>query len=385
MENRSEQSRGRKRAQTVLITLAGPFLRRLYAFRFQKAEGIDGPFLLVANHVTAADPVLLAIAMKGHLLYFVASEHLMQKGLGSKILRLVCDPIVRRKGDTAVKTVKEMLATLKAGQNVAVFPEGSCSFNGQNEPFLPTIGKLAKAARCTLLTYRFEGGFFTLPRWGRGIRRGDYFGHVVRAYTPDELRGMTDGEVNAHIAEDLNEDAYARIKARPVFYKSRHRAELLESAFFLCPNCRRVGTLRSKGDTIACACGLKGTLDGQYTLHGLPISTLIEWDRLQNGWLENTSGRPDFAFTDEGVTLWENDEAHRRKALVTGTMRMTREAFSVGDRSFPLSEISNMELVRRNLLVFSTHDAHYQVSGRDALNSRKYMMLYRIWKGVSNL
>ena len=117
----------------------------------------------------------------------------------------------------------------------------------------------------------------------------------------------------------------------------------------------------------------------------MPELPPIEWDRLQNGWLENTSGKPDFAFTDEGVTLWENDEAHRRKALVTGTMRMTRKAFSVGDRLFPLSEISNMELVRRNLLVFSTHDAHYQVSGRDALNSRKYMLLYRIWKGVSNL
>ena len=78
------------------------------------------------------------LASPGHLLYFVASEHLMQKGLPSRLLKLCFDPIVRRKGDTAVKTVKEMLATLKAGQNVAVFPEGSCSFNGQNEPFLPT-------------------------------------------------------------------------------------------------------------------------------------------------------------------------------------------------------------------------------------------------------
>ncbi|MBQ2202699.1 MAG: 1-acyl-sn-glycerol-3-phosphate acyltransferase, partial [Clostridia bacterium] len=228
MENRSEQSRGRKRAQTVLITLAGPFLRRLYAFRFQKAEGIDGPFLLVANHVTAADPVLLAIAMKGHLLYFVASEHLMQKGLPSKLLKLLFDPIVRRKGDSAVTAVKEMLACLKAGFNVCVFPEGTCSYDGTNSPMLPTIGKLAKTSGCTLVTYRFEGGYFTLPRWGRGIRRGSYCGHIVNVYAPETLSAMSASEVNAAIEADLSENAYARIETSAVSYRSRCRAEYLE-------------------------------------------------------------------------------------------------------------------------------------------------------------
>ena len=385
METRIKRHRFQQRTHAVLATIAGPFLRRLYAFRYPKEEPIEGPFLLVVNHVTAADPVLLALALKKHMLYIVASEHLMQKGLGSKILQFLYDPIVRRKGDTAVKTVKEMLATLKAGLNVAVFPEGTCSYDGTNSPFLPTIGKLARSAKCSLVTYRFEGGFFTLPRWGRGIRRGDYYGHVVNTYSPDALKAMSDAEINAHIEEDLNENAYARIKEHPVAYKSRHRAELLESAFFLCPKCHRVGTLKTKGDRITCDCGLNASLDAHYTLRGMPFETLPEWDRLQTGWLNAAKDKPDFAFSDEGVTLWENDDAHRRRALVTGTMRMTRDTFSVGDRSFAIEEISDMELVRRNLLVFTTRDAHYQAKGKDALNSRKYMLLYRIWKGVSTL
>ena len=64
-------------------------------------------------------------------------------------------------------------------------------------------------------------------------------------------------------------------------------------------------------------------------------------------------------------------------------MRMSRDALTVGAYSVPLSKIMDMELVRRNLLVFSTHDAHYQISGNKTLNSRKYMLLYRIWKGAS--
>ena len=384
MDTTGRHTRFQKRTHAVLATLAGPFLRRLYHFRYPKDNAPDGPFLLVANHVTAADPVLLALALKKHMLYFVASEHLMQKGLGSKILRFLYDPIVRRKGDTAVTTVKEMLKTLKDGRNVGVFPEGTCSYDGTNPPFLPTIGKLARTARCALVTYRFEGGYFTLPRWGRGIRRGEYYGHIVNVYPPDALRAMNEAEINAHIGEDLCENAYTRIAQRPVAYKSRHRAEYLESSFFLCPNCRGVGTIRTSGDRIACGCGLCASLDEHYALHGMPFATLPEWDAAELAWLETAAAEPDFAFSDEAVTLWENDDAHRKTKLCTGTMRMTREGLSVGERAFALSEISNMELVRRNLLVFSTHDAHYQAKGDDRLNSRKYMLLYRIWKGATN-
>ena len=385
MKMRGEHTKRQHRIHRFLATRAGPFLRLVYRVRYPKDEPIEGPFLLVANHVTAADPVLLALALKKHMLYVVASEHLMQKGFGSKVLQFLYDPIVRRKGDTAVKTVKEMLATLKAGLNVAVFPEGTCSFDGTNSPFLPTIGKLARTAKCTLVTYRFEGGFFTLPRWGRGLRRGDCFGHVVHAFSPDELKAMSDAEINAHIAEDLNENAYARIAEHPVEYRSRHRAEYLETAFFLCPRCHGVGTLRTSGERIACGCGLSGTLDAHYALRGLPFATLPEWDRLQSDWLNEAAQAPDFAFEDADVTIWENDDAHRKKMLCTGTMRLSREGLSVGDRTFALSDISNMELVRRNLLVFTTQDAHYQAKGNARLNSRKYMLLYRIWKGVSTV
>ena len=237
-----KRHRFHQRVIDVLQVLVAPVVKRIYAFRTEFTEGLDGPFLLLANHVTAVDPVLICTSFRQQM-YIVASEHLMQKGFGSRLLRFLFAPIARRKGDTAVTTVKQMLSYLKAGYNVCVFPEGTCSFDGTNPPFLPTIGKVAKAAKVSLVTYRFTGGYFTLPRWGRGIRRGAYAGHTVRIYSPDELKTMSDGEINAHIRADLEENAYARQAQNPVAYRSRRRAELLESAFFLCPQCRRVGTL----------------------------------------------------------------------------------------------------------------------------------------------
>ena len=380
-DTRTKRQKLHRRFYTVMRALFSPLIRHMYAFRPAPAQKIEGPFLLLANHVTAADPVLIGVSMPQQM-YFVASEHLMQKGLLSKLLRFFLDPIVRRKGDTAVTAVKEMLRCLKGGRSVCLFPEGTCSYDGTNPPMLPTVAKVAKTAGCSLVTYRFEGGYFTLPRWGRGIRKGSFTGGVVHVYTPEQLKTMRDAELFAAIEADLCENAYARIEASPAAYKSRHRAEYLESAFFLCPVCRRVGTVQTRGDTLRCSCGMRGRLDEQYRLSGLPVKTLIEWDALENDWLKKAADEPAFSFSDGPVTLSVNDDAHRHSAVASGTLTETAQTLSVGDTSFALSDITDMELVRRNLLVFSTDEGHYQISGSPSFNARKYMLLYRIRKGV---
>ncbi|MBQ6426379.1 MAG: 1-acyl-sn-glycerol-3-phosphate acyltransferase [Clostridia bacterium] len=368
---------------SIVIFLFGPILKWMYAFRPDRKIRIDGPFLLLVNHVTAADPVLVPLSFPQQM-YIVADEHLMQKGFASRLLQFFFDPIVRRKGESAVTAVKETLACLKSGFNVCIFPEGTCSFDGNNSPMLPTIGKLAKTCGATLVTYRFEGGFFTLPRWGRGIRRGKYTGHVENIYPPEMLRQMSPAEINDHIAQDLKEDAYARIQADPVDYKSRRRAEWLESGFFLCPSCLRVGTLHTSGETIACeACGLSGTLDSQYRLHGFPFSTLEAWEQFENEWLVSQVSKTDFAFSDDDAILIEADALHRRKRLCSGPLRMDRDSLTIGSYSFPFSEMAGMEIVRRNLLVFSTSDSFYQITGAKTLCSRKYFQFYRVLKGES--
>lgn len=384
MDRRIKRHRFHQICLSTLRFLFGAPVKHIYAFRTARPVSVGGPFLLVANHVTAADPLLICTSVREQM-YIVASEHLMQKGLPSKLLRLLFDPIVRRKGDSAVTAVREMLGCLRNGMNVCVFPEGTCSFDGTNSPMLGTIGKLARAAGATLLTYRFEGGYFTLPRWGRGVRRGFYEGHIVNRYPPEALSAMTDAEINAHIGEDLQEDAYARQETVKACYRSRHRAEYLESAFFLCPACRRVGTLETKGDTIRCSCGLSGTLDGGYRLHGLPFETLPAWDAMQNAWLSGQAKDPAFALFDGDAALCETDEKHRRVPKANGPLFMTADTLSVGTVSFALNDITDMELVRRNLLVFSAGNRHYQISGDPPLNTRKYMLLYRIRKGNKQL
>ncbi len=381
MKTRSKRHSFHQVIFSVICFLLGPILKWMYAFRTDQKVRIEGPFLLLANHVTAADPVLVCLSFAQQM-YIVADEHLMQKGFASRLLHLFFDPIIRRKGDSAVTAVKEILACLKSGFNVCIFPEGTCSFDGTNSPMLPTIGKLSKTCGATLVTYRFEGGFFTLPRWGRGIRRGKYYGHVEHIYTPDMLRQMSPDEINEHIEQDLKENAYDRIQTDPVSYKSRMRAEWLESGFFLCPSCHQVGTLHTFGETVVCKkCGITGRLDPHYRLHDFPFDTLEKWERFQNSWLTDQISREDFEFADENAILIQTDDHHRKKVICNGPLKMDRNALTIGAFPFPLSKMAGMEIVRRNLLVFSMPDSFYQVTGNKTLCTRKYFQFYRLLKG----
>ena len=58
---------------------------------------VDGPALIVPNHVSAWDPLLVAMSLRDKQAYFVASEHLFRMGPVSKLLEFVVAPIPRRK------------------------------------------------------------------------------------------------------------------------------------------------------------------------------------------------------------------------------------------------------------------------------------------------
>lgn len=349
-------------------------------FRFHaKRENIPGPFLVVSNHNTDWDPILLTRSFPD-LIYFVASEHLMRSGLGGKIVQKLVDPIPRQKGGDATATVMMMMRRLKKGFNVGVFPEGNRSWDGVTGNMLPTIGRLARSSGASLVTYRITGGYFSSPRWaGSSIRRGSMAGGVVHVFTPDELKGMTPDEIFAHICEDLHEDAYERQRKNPIRYRGHHVAEHLERLLCLCPGCGRWGTLRSRNDTVRCwKCGLSF----QYQLTGflkgdaLPADNIRDWNRWQTEQLHRlcdaATDRPIFA--DSDIRTDEVQTASSLRLLGRGDMKLYKDRLVLPGLALPLDNISGMAVVRGQSLYIGTKDGRsYEVRSMLICSMKKYL------------
>ena len=368
------------RRYQFLWRLLYPFVRPWMQRKFRLDSEVcteAGPFLVLCNHNTDWDPLLLAIAFPNYM-SFVASEHIFRWGFAGRLIVWLMAPIARLKGKTAGDTAMTMLRRLRKGVSVAMFAEGNRSFNGLTNPILPATGKLARSSGVKLITYRLDGGYFTTPRWGKGLRRGKMTGRVVQVYTPEQLKAMSVDEVNAAIRGDLFVDAYAVQRKQMIPFRGRNLAEHLETVLCRCPRCAQIGTLRSAGDTLSCACGFSVRYNAYGFFEGAdaPFDNLTEWDRSQT---EALCALADLAgdapiFSDDGMELKEVfPDSHTERALGFGRMTLYADRLECCGEIFPLSEMSGFSLVQAQTVDLSCGGRFFEITSREVRCTRKYM------------
>ena len=361
----------------ILQFVAHRFIVTKFNFKHDRVVP-DGPCLVISNHVTNWDPLLVAMSFPKTNMHFVASEHLFRMGFVSKVIDFLVAPIARRKGSSGLDAAMASLRTIKAGGSVCLFAEGECTWDGRTVEIVSSTGTLAKASGGKLITYRLEGGYFTMPRWNAGQRRGKMCGHVVNIYEPEQLKKMRPDEITALINKDIYEDAQERQKAEKQRFRSKKRAESLESMLCLCPECKRIGHMKSEGIYLSCDCGLKV----EFTEYGAfepkkPFETIREWDEWQTPIIESGDfEHGDEMFADENVLLNIVGEDHSVNTLMTGRLSLRDNALHIGSYRFDLDKIHNMGIVRTNRLFFDYDDVYYELRTMKIACFRKYRQVW---------
>ena len=378
-----------KRLQKVwrtLISLAHGYFERRFKFTCEKYE-LDGPALIIGNHVTNWDPLLLALSFPKNHIHFVASEHLFRLGWVSKLISFLVAPIPRRKGASGAATTMDCLRKMRAGRTVCIYGEGETTWDGRTKAIFPATGTLARASGATLITYRLEGGYLTAPRWAKKNRRGRMRGYIVNRYTPDQLKLMKPQEIEEIINRDIYEDEWARQKADPVKYKGKNLAKDIEVAVFLCPKCKKIGTIHGEGNTVSCECGLKLNLNEYGTFEPAePFENMAQWNDWQHKCLKDGDFvHGDMLFSDPGMTLYfYAADAKKGAEIANGSLSIANGAMHVGSRCFPLAEINDMALIQRKKLCFMHGEDYYEIKADKPSCLRKYLAVWQNETGREN-
>ncbi len=134
---------------------------RVRVFGREHVPGTGG-ILLVCNHQSFFDPVLVTMALyrEGN---YMARDTLFQNPLFRRFIKsLNAFPIRRNTAD--ISAVKETLRRLKSGRVVVIFPEGTRTRDGSVAPFLPGPAAVALKARCAVVPVRIDGAFLSWPK-----------------------------------------------------------------------------------------------------------------------------------------------------------------------------------------------------------------------------
>ena len=379
-----ETSRRQERTWQILCRIVAPFLKRRFRLEAEPLPE-ERPVILICNHVTDLDPVFLAMASPDHALTYVASEHILRdRPHLRKLLYRYFSPIARRKATSAVETCRETIRAVRAGKTVCIFAEGETTWNGRTASIQPGTGTLVKAAGVPMVTYRFSGGYFTAPRWGKGLRRGKITGKVTGIRPAEELKSMTVDGINELIRDGIREDAFERQRQERIPGRVPRKRMLaqIEALLFLCPECRNIGTLRGRGDLLTCSCGMKVRVDRCMLPAGeSPFPDFTAWDDWQAAELGEMAKKDGlFRLTEnrDDLTLTEIDPEGTIREAARGNLSMDRRFLRVGELALPVAGIRDMATLQKRKLAISTEGHYYELQAPSVLCLRKYLLFWHL-------
>ncbi|MBE6686807.1 MAG: 1-acyl-sn-glycerol-3-phosphate acyltransferase [Ruminococcaceae bacterium] len=353
----------------------GLVMRVFFGYRYKLAKNLPENYIVLSNHTTDFDPVLVGLAFKKQM-YLVASEHITRWGFPYKLLKYAFEPIIRYKATVATSTVLDILRKVRKGERVCMFAEGVKSWDGVTCPMFPATAQMIKKSGCALVTFKLKGGYFVSPAWGKGLRRGKWHGGVENVYTKEQLAEMSYDEIEAVITKDLYEDAYQTQLAEMNRYKGKSLASGLENILWACPECKSADKLVTKGNKIICTqCKKEIEYDKYAMLSGCDFKTVYEYSEWQRSLIEEyiEKGKD---ITCENIRC-QTITKESSELLFEGKLVFSGDSVSFGDNSFEWGTLTDLAIHGKHALVFEANKKYYELIFPEGISAYKFLIYYK--------
>ncbi|MDE3067908.1 MAG: 1-acyl-sn-glycerol-3-phosphate acyltransferase [Verrucomicrobiota bacterium] len=195
-------------AESLVGAFAWGVTRLFYPLRVRALENLPrrGGALLVSNHVSYADWLLLTAAAKRPVRFLIAKEFYDSPWLKPfvRVARVIPIPSAIRPHEVA-RALRRCGDAIRDGEVVCVFAEGGITRSGNLMPFRPGFEKIMRGLDAPIVLvaldgvwgsiFSFEGGKF-FRKWPRKIRRP-----VTVSFGPPLPSKATSERVRAAVAE----------------------------------------------------------------------------------------------------------------------------------------------------------------------------------------
>lgn len=144
------------------------FLRCFHRFRIRGLASIGPrrPVIVVANHCSNLDPMVMGVSFPWTLRYLAKTELFRAPFFGFLIRNLGAIAVEREDSQRAGAVLKLLLELLAEGQSVLLFPEGHRSRDGALQPLEGGFALLALKMGVPVVPALIEGSFSALPPGG---------------------------------------------------------------------------------------------------------------------------------------------------------------------------------------------------------------------------
>ncbi|MFD2043525.1 lysophospholipid acyltransferase family protein [Ornithinibacillus salinisoli] len=291
-----------KLAQALLLTPIRAYIntRSRIIIKRNDTEDMNGPYVILANHVNNWDPLFLNCYVKEPIC-FITGETLFRHPLLKRVLDFTgAIPKMKFKNDT--RTIRSVLKAKKHDRVIGIFPEGNRNWDGRTEPLIYSTAKLVKLLDLPVVIATIRGGYLSHPRWANSHRKGLISISFVKTWDVGDFKNESPQSIHSKLTNALKYDEIGWQSEEQAQYNGKNLANYLERLLFSCPSCQRIGNLFSTNDIFRCKqCGYTvrytplGTFEPEQ--NKLYFSTVHDWNMWQLNLLEETLFDP----------AWSND------------------------------------------------------------------------------
>jgi 1-acyl-sn-glycerol-3-phosphate acyltransferase len=125
----------------------------------------DTALLIIANHTSFGDPLLLAAAFPKHIT-FIAKEEFLHKTFTRWLFGKGLGAVFLNKEESDLFALRTAIKLMRNGHSVGIFPEGRRNFDQKISDFKPGAAFIAQKAGVLVLPVAINNSR-DLPRWWR--------------------------------------------------------------------------------------------------------------------------------------------------------------------------------------------------------------------------
>jgi len=250
----------------VVYALVYPVLKICFKMEVdrKKLDIPKGPYIVVSNHHTMFDFLMVMLSFYPHRLNAVtAQKYFLYRPLHKLLPMMGCIP--KNMFDPDIRSIVGMKTVLKRGNGVLLFPEGRCSSSHAYVGIHKSTGKLIKKLCVPVVSCYIDGATNCMAHWRKGVRYGRIRLTYRNLLTEDDAKSLSVDEINDAIDAGLSGTECTFPASKPLqTFRARRLAEGLHQLLYYCPKCEQEFTTETEGNKIHCtACGNAAVLDRQ--------------------------------------------------------------------------------------------------------------------------
>lgn len=361
-----------------------PFIKIKYRYEYKYYKDLKkkGPFLILANHTIAMDPILLSFAFPFHI-YYIATEQIFNLGLLSKLLLYLVNPISKTKASTDITTIRKAKTIVNEGGSIGVYPEGNVTYDGGPVTINKSIVKLVRFLKIDIIIFGTNGLYFSDPRWSLNRKKGKSSGEILRIIKKSEYDKLNDDDLYELIKETLNFTAYEKQEENPVKFKGKELAKGLERLVFMDLKTNKAFVTYTKGNTLK-------SRDSDFSLtydeYGFVYDennkkyNLIEINNIvKEKYLNYYNNLEENFIYEENVNLeLTTNKEKRDKGEVL--LKLYKNKIVLNNQEILYDDFSSIAIQGKRKIIIYYETKTYLVTFKDNSSPYKYLLTYQIYK-----